>query len=92
MVRPPERDSPKHGLRLRADLDAVVRSPRRLDVGIDPHLVFKIRTVKSPQWAELERQGLEILSETSEYTYFVLAMDDGSTCAERSRRTPGPAD
>jgi hypothetical protein len=73
------RDRPVHGNELSAQLSAVVDSPRRLDHGVDPSLVFKVRTQSRPTGdSPWEGRGLQVLSETRDFTYFVLAEDDGA--------------
>jgi len=77
----PNRDRSRHGTRLRAQLQAVVAAPRRLNAGVDPSLVFKIRTSGRPQGSGLEGRNLQVLGETRDYTYFVLADDQGAALA-----------
>lgn len=72
-----QRNRPSHGRRLRDQLQ-VVRAPRRLDDGVDPDLVFKIRAASRPTDSAFEGRGLQILGETADYTYFVLSGDDGN--------------
>jgi hypothetical protein len=55
-----------------------VRAPLRLDNGVDPDLVFKIRATARPVDSAFEGRGLQILGETADYTYFVLSGDDGN--------------
>lgn len=70
-----------HGLHLQVGLQQVVRSPRRLDVGVDPDLVFKIKSQSRPQENMLEGRALDVLGETADFTYFVLSRDDAATLA-----------
>ncbi|MGH3719641.1 MAG: S8 family serine peptidase [Pseudonocardiaceae bacterium] len=77
----PSRDRPRHGAHLQTQLQQVVRAPRRLDTGIDPDLVFKIRATSRPQDGALEGRGLQMLGETRDFTYFVLTEDDGAALA-----------
>lgn len=81
----PRRNPRRHGQTL-ADGLASVRAARRLDVRIDPDLVFKIRTVsRRLDDGTLLMRGLVPLGETIEYTYFVLADDEGRTFEEALR-------
>lgn len=77
----PPRNRSSHGTRLRAQLQAVVAAPRRLSTGVDPSLVFKIRSAGRPQGNGLEGRNLQVLGETRDYTYFVLADDQGAGLA-----------
>jgi len=77
----PNRDRSRHGIRLRAQLQEVVAAPRRLNAGVDPSLVFKIRASGRPQGSGLEGRNLQVLGETRDYTYFVLADDQGAALA-----------
>lgn len=74
----PSRQRSAHGTRLRERLGQIVAAPRRLDVGVDPDLVFKLAATARPSDAALEGRGLQVLGETREYTYFVLASDDAA--------------
>lgn len=78
----PNRDRPRHGARLRSQLQDVVAAPRRLNAGVDPNLVFKIHSAGRPQGNGLEGRNLQVLGETRDYTYFVLAADQGAALAE----------
>jgi Subtilase family len=75
----PNRQPPQHGRHLQQQLTKVVRAPRRIDLGVDPDLVFKVRAVSRPADSAFEGRGLQILGETADYTYFVLAEDQGRT-------------
>ncbi len=77
----PTRDRSRHGARLRAQLQGLVAAPRRLKDGVDPNLVFKIRSSGRPQGNGLEGRNLQVLGETRDYTYFVLADDQGAALA-----------
>ncbi len=77
----PKRDRSRHGSRLRAQLQTVVAAPRRLNAGVDPSLVFKVRTSGRPQGRGLEGRNLQVLGETRDYTYFVLTDDQGVALA-----------
>ncbi len=71
-------------------LAATIQAPRRLDSGVDPSLVFKIRAESRPAEGALEGRGLNVLGESVDYTYFVLAEDGGAAFAsaiEHYRRT-----
>ena len=74
----PSRNRPRHGAELQRQLRAIVAAPRRLDKGVDPHLVFKVRSTGRPQGTGLESRNLQVLGETRDYTYFVLAEDDAA--------------
>ncbi|WP_238412984.1 S8 family serine peptidase [Saccharothrix deserti] len=69
------RNRQQHGAHLQAELQQVVTAPRRLDAGVDPSLVFKIRAAGRPQENSLEARKLQVLGETVSYTYFVLSND-----------------
>ncbi|MFC6088223.1 S8 family serine peptidase [Saccharothrix lopnurensis] len=75
---PISRNRAEHGAHLQAELQRVVAAPRRLDAGVDPNFVFKIRAAGRPQESMLEGRNLQVLGETADYTYFVLS-DDGTT-------------
>jgi subtilase family protein len=74
---PVQRNRAEHGAHLQAELQQIVAAPRRLEAGIDPDLVFKIRAVSRPQEGALEGRRLEVLGESADYMYFVLS-DDGT--------------
>lgn len=63
---------------MQSQLTSVVSAPRRFDQGVDPKLVFKIRAVSRPVDTAFEGRGLQLLGETVDYTYFVMADDQGS--------------
>lgn len=68
----------------------MLQAPRRLDRGVDPSLVFKLRAEARPAEGALEGRGLTVLSESVDYTYFVLTEDAGAAFAgavERYRQT-----
>ena len=67
----PSRDRLRHGAHLQTQLQQIITAPRRLDAGIDPDLVFKIRATSRPQDGALEGRGLQMLGETRDFTYFV---------------------
>lgn len=73
----PERQWGRHGHHLKAQLNRVARAPRRIDRGVDPGLVFKIRAASRPTDSGFEGRGLQILGETVNYTYFVMSDDNG---------------
>lgn len=82
----PGRHRPQHGSLLRSQLSLIAKGPRRIDIGVDPDLVFKIRAASRPADSAFEGRGLEILGETVGFTYFVLSEDEGralSTAIER---------
>lgn len=81
-----KRDRGSHGAHLQQELQQVVRAPRRLDAGVDPGLVFKIKSTARPQEGSLEGRGLQVLGETADYTYFVLSSDEGAALAAALRR------
>lgn len=74
----PSRERTSHGMRLRQQLEHIVAAPRRLNVGVDPDLVFKLAATARPAEGTLEGRGLQVLGETREFTYFVLASDDAA--------------
>ena len=78
----PKRQRGKHGGHLRRQLEATVRAPRRVDAGVDPRLVFKINSRSRPSDTSFEGRGLDVLGESTDYTYFVLAEDDGAALSE----------
>jgi hypothetical protein len=72
----PARNPHRHGGSLREQLGAVQRT-RALDGGVDPDLVFKIRAARGRlNEGMLSSRGVTFLSETTDYTYFVLSRDD----------------
>lgn len=87
----PQRERGTHARHLQQQLTDTARAPRRLDQGIDPTLVFKVRATARPtDESVFGRQGLNVLGETADYTYFVLAEDQGDALGqaiERYRRT-----
>lgn len=74
----PTRQQGQHGAHLRRQLDTA-RAPRQLNAGVDPDLVFKIKAGSRPDDSSFEGRGLQILGETVDYTYFVLACDHGAS-------------
>lgn len=74
----PDRQWGRHGNHLKTQLTQVVRAPRRIDQGVDPGLVFKIRAASRPTDSGFEGRGLQILGETVDYTYFVMSEDNGT--------------
>lgn len=81
----PARQQASHGEALGRQL-ATVQGPRRLDRGVDPKMVFKINARSRPTDPTFEARGLQVLSESVAYTYFVLADDQGSTFADAIAR------
>lgn len=73
----PARQRGEHGSHLRHQLETA-RAPIQLNAGVDPDLVFKIRAQARPEDSAFEGRGLQILGETVDYTYFVLAADQGA--------------
>lgn len=82
----PVRQRSTHGRALNDQLSSVIRAPRRIDHGIDPDLVFKIRAASRPSESAFEGRGVQILGETADYTYFVMAGDDGSALSAEIAR------
>ncbi len=78
----PQRQRGDHGRHLRQQLANTARAPRRIDQGIDPSLVFKIKARSRPDEAAFEGRGLRVLGETLDYTYFVLADDQGTALSQ----------
>lgn len=89
--RPPRRNPRRHGAALNDGLGAA-RTLRRLPLGIDPDLVFKIRASGSRLADQvLAARGLIPLGETADYLYFVLARDDATALQEAiARYSQGP--
>ncbi|MFJ8960549.1 S8 family peptidase [Lentzea sp. NPDC102401] len=81
-----KRNRGSHGAHLQQELSQVVAAPRRLNAGVDPDLVFKIKSVARPKDGLLEDRGLQVLGETVNYTYFVLSSDEGATLGAALRR------
>lgn len=79
------RNRRSHGAHLQGELQQVVQAPRRLDAGVDPGLVFKIRSRARPQEGMLEGRALHVLGETADFTYFVLSQDNGAALAAALR-------
>ncbi|MBO9534352.1 MAG: S8 family peptidase [Solirubrobacteraceae bacterium] len=72
----------QHGQRLRKELDQAIQStrPARKVDGVDPAYVFKIRSVGKLEESALRTSGLQLLGDTTDWSYFVLAPgDDAST-------------
>lgn len=89
---PPRRNPRRHGSGLSAELRAV-RQTRRLPVGIDPDLVFKVRAANTRLNDEaLEARGLIPLGETADYLYFVMVHDEGNELAAALGRYSGGPD
>lgn len=74
----PTRQRGQHGSHLTQQLH-VARAPRQLNAGVDPDLVFKLKAGARPEDSAFEGRGLQVLGETVDYTYFVLASDQGAT-------------
>lgn len=73
----PDRQRGAHGTHLRQQL-GTARAPIQLNAGVDPDLVFKIKAQARPEDSSFEGRGLQVLGETVDYTYFVLADDHGA--------------
>lgn len=88
---PPSRNPRRHGTRLTEQFQSA-RLARRLPVGIDPDLVFKIKAANTRLNDEaLLPRGLMPLGETADYLYFVLASDEGTALsAALDQYTAGP--
>lgn len=76
--RSPNRQPSQHGAHLQQQLTGA-RVPRQLHAGVDPDLVFKIRAASRPEDSSFEGRGLQVLGESVDYTYFVLASDQGAS-------------
>lgn len=74
----PARHWGQHGGHLETQLAQVVRAPRRINQGVDPRLVFKIRAASRPADTGFQGRGLQILGETVDYAYFVMSDDNGA--------------
>jgi len=81
----PNRQRGPHGAHLRQQL-RTARAPRQLNAGVDPDLVFKIKAGARPDDSSFEGRGLQVLGETVDYTYFVLAGDQGSLLEQAIER------
>lgn len=81
----PTRQRGPHGGRLRQQLETA-RTPRQLNAGVDPDLVFKIRASSRPEDSAFEGRGLQVLGETVDYTYFVLSSDQGASVDDAIER------
>lgn len=81
----PNRQRGQHGAHLRQQL-GTARAPRQLNAGVDPDLVFKIKAGARPDDSAFEVRGLQVLGETVNYTYFVLASDQGSSLEQAIER------
>lgn len=81
----PDRQRGQHGTHLRQQLETA-RAPIQLNAGVDPDLVFKIKAQARPEDSSFEGRGLQILGETVDYTYFVLADDHGAALDEAIQR------
>jgi len=89
---PPTRNPHRHGTGLDDQLQTV-RQARRLPVGIDPDLVFKVRAASTRLTDEaLSTRGLLPLGETADYLYFVMAYDEGAELASALGRYSGGPD
>ena len=73
----------RHGKKLRGEFEAAVTAQRpiRLVEGVDPGLVFKLRTSGGVKTEKLEEAELQWLGNTQDWTYFVLA-EDGTAAFE----------
>lgn len=88
----PQRNPRRHGLALRDQLAAVL-PPRHTDDGIDPDLVFKLRSSAGRLSEDmLEARGISALAETADYTYFVLSQDHGERLGAALNRYAEGAD
>lgn len=81
----PDRQRGRHGAYLRQQL-RTARAPRQLNAGVDPDLVFKIKAGARPDDSSFEGRGLQVLGETVDYTYFVLASDQGASLEQAIER------
>ena len=89
---PPTRNPRRHGAGLNAQLQAVSQT-RRLPVGIDPDLVFKVKAANTRLNDDaLSPRGLIPLGETADYLYFVMAREQGAELAAALRRYSGGPD
>lgn len=73
---PPSRNPRRHGQTLTAQVEAAVAERRRPSVeGVDPRLVFKVRSRTRLGDDELGRRGLSLLGDTLDWQYVVLPSD-----------------
>ena len=74
---PPTRNPRRHGQTLTAQVDAALAGRRRPSVeGVDPRLVFKVRSRTRLGDDELGRRGLSLLGDTLDWQYVVLPNDE----------------
>ncbi len=81
----PNRPRGQHGTHLRQQLQTA-RAPRQLNAGVDPDLVFKVKAGSRPEDSSFEGRGLQVLGESTDYTYFVLATDQGASLEQAIER------
>lgn len=81
----PNRQRGQHGAHLGQQL-RTARAPRQLNAGVDPDLVFKIKAGSRPEDSSFEGRGLQVLGETADFTYFVLASDQGASLEQAIER------
>jgi len=92
--RPPVRNPRRHGQKLTIDLTATVATTQAIQVveGVDPALVFRIRTASRLTLEQWQSRGLELLSEGGDWDYVVLSPGDGTPriAAELARYAAAP--
>ncbi len=90
----PPRNPRRHGGMLEREFDASVRAARAITVveGVDPALVFKVRTSGRVGADDWQRRGLELLTEGADWDYVVLSpgTEAPEIGAELSRYASGP--
>ncbi|MTV27637.1 S8 family peptidase [Nitriliruptoraceae bacterium ZYF776] len=74
---PPTRNPRRHGQALTAQVQSAVAGRHRPAVeGLDPRLVFKVRSRTRLGDDELERRGLSLLGDTIDWQYVVVPSDE----------------
>jgi hypothetical protein len=92
--RTPPRNPRRHGQALVDELDRSVQQAREIRIveGVDPALVFRVRTAGRVADDDWQRRGLELLTEGEDWDYVVLSpgTQAPSVGAELSRYAAGP--
>lgn len=80
----PSRNPRRHGGRLTQQVEGALEARRRPAVeGVDPRLVFKIQSRTRLTDEELQRRGLAVLADTSDWRYVVLPDDEEASSLRR---------
>jgi hypothetical protein len=80
----PRRNRSEHGSKLQRQLQAVI-PPREIE-GVNPDLVFKIKTQARPDEATLSGRDLQMLGETADFQYFVFTSGGGESLSNALTR------